>query len=332
MKKCLGVCMVVLAAACSTPAVETSITVQGEATQQGTQLQGLQLQGTQLSGMTMSGFQFTNATLNGTALNNVRIEHGEVVAEQGGVTLHGTSLRNAHLIAQVHNASTSVNVEYRIAGVETEPGTYDPTGSGGTYLYNLEQNVDGTGSYATACPADADGRTAAIPLAATWNDHGDRVESTTLFTFGCTTGVIAKCYRWGYRPWVTGYGDLVTTHQICTRMARADYCGNGTSHTHENTAINAWDNLPSPGPIMPHGTTPSGMVFEAGWNTSGAVCLSHSRWLLGGLTIAALCPDRLVAPNLLLGGTVCDVESQVLGGATSKLFDESNLNVNLDVL
>jgi len=45
-----------------------------------------------------------------------------------------------------------------------------------------------------------------------------------------------------------------------------------------------------------------------------------------------LCPDRLVAPNLLLGGTVCDLESQVLGGAPAKMFDESNLNLNIDVL
>jgi hypothetical protein len=35
---------------------------------------------------------------------------------------------------------------------------------------------------------------------------------------------------------------------------------------------------------------------------------------------------------VLLGGTVCDLESQVLGGAASKMFDESNLNLNLDVL
>jgi hypothetical protein len=319
------------ASGCAADALETSVAVQGEATQQGTKLDGLQLQGTQLQNMKMVGFQFSGATLNGSALVNVRIEHGELVAEQNGTTLHNTALYNAHLIAQVHNGGTTANVEYKIDAVVAESSTYDRTQTGQTYLYTLSQNVDGSGTYQTACPADADGNHVAIPIAATWNDHGDRVESTTLFTFGCTTGVIAKCYRWGYRPWVTGHGDLVTTHQICTRMARADYCGNGTSHTHDGTAINAWDNLPSPGPMMQHGTTPTGMVFEAGWSASGAVCLSHQRWVNGGLIIAAVCPTRLIPPLGLLP-TVCDLESEVLGGSAARMYNESDLNANLDVL
>ncbi len=303
---------------------------------QGTQLQGVQLQGTQVQGMTLVGFQYAGATLGGAALSNVRVEHGELVAEQDGVTLHGTDLAGAHVYAQAHapgNPSSTALVEYRITGVEAEAAMYDPTGTGATYLYTLEQNVDGADDWQAACLADADGKHVAIPLTATWDDHGNRVESTALFTFGCTTGVIAKCYRWGYRPWVTGYGDLVATHWTCTRVARADYCGNGTSHTRDGTMINVWDNLPAPGPIQAHGTTPTGMLFEAGWNTHGAVCFSHARWLLGGPLIAALCPDRLVAPGLLvLGATVCDTVAQVLGQDTkASMFDESNLNLNLDL-
>jgi hypothetical protein len=117
-------------------------------------------------------------------------------------------------------------------------------------------------------------------------------------------------------------------------MARADYCGNGTSHTHESTPINFWDNLPSPGPIASRGTPPLLMLFEAGWNTQGAVCLSHARWLLGGPVIALGCPGRLIAPGLgVLGATVCDTVAEVLGqNASSSIFDDSNLNLNLDVL
>jgi ADYC domain len=322
-----------LAPACASE-VQTSIATQADMPLQGTQLQGMPLLGTQLQNMKMVGFQFSGATLNGSALVNVRIEHGELVAEQNGSTLHNTALNNAHLIAQVHtntNPDTTATVEYKIDAVATELSTWDHLMTEQTYIYTLSQNVDGTGTYQTACNADYDGNHVAIPIAATWNEHGDRVESSTLFTFGCTTGVIAKCYRWGYRPWVTGYGDLVTAHQICTRMARADYCGNGTSHTHENTMINAWDNLPSPGPIMHHTTTPTGMTFEAGWSTSGAVCLSHARWLDGGLVIAVPCPTRLIPP-LALGATVCDLESQVLGGSAARLYEESDLNANLDVL
>jgi hypothetical protein len=319
---------------CTAETIEVSTDVQAGSNIQGTQLGGIQLQGT-VQNMSMVGFQYTGATLNAAPLVNLHIDKGELVAEQNQVTLHSAALRNAYLIAQVQNGTnppTTSTVQYQITAVDAEVG-YDPTHSGSTYLYSLSQNVDGTG-WQPACGADLDGRHVAIPIAATWDSHGNRVESSTLFTFGCTTGVIAKCYRWGYRPWVTGYGNLVTTHQICTRAARADYCGNGTSHTHDGTLINIWDAIGAPGPIQSHGQTPLGMLFEAGWNTTGAVCLSHARWLLGGPIILLGCPDRLLAPGLgVLGATVCDTIAEVLGqNASAQLFDESYLNLNLDVL
>jgi hypothetical protein len=301
---------------------------------QGTMLQGVQLLGTQLQGKTFKGFQFSGATLNGVALSDLHLDKGELVATQGGSELRGAALVNAHVIGQVQTAAGAVStVDYAITAIEAEAAGYDPTATGHTYLYSIAQNVDATGTYQAACGTDVDGRSAAIPMAAIWNAHGDRVESTTLFTFGCTTGVVAKCYRWGYRPWITGAGDLAAMHWTCTRVARADYCGNGTPHTRDGTLINVWDNLPAPGPIQTRATAPVTMLFEAGWNTSGAVCLSHARWLLNGPIIALGCPGRLIAPGLsLLGGTVCDTVADVLGQSSgSVMFDESNLNLNLDL-
>jgi hypothetical protein len=297
---------------------------------------GMTMQGTTLQGMTMLGYQVAGATLSGAALGDVRVERGELVAQLGSATLRGTALVGAHLFAQVRNLEVtppaSALVEYRITQIVPELSQNDPTRTGHTFLYTLEQWVEDTGSWQPGCPVDSDGRSAAIPLAATWNEHGDRIESSSLFTFGCTTGVIAKCYRWGYRPWVTGYGDLTPMHQTCTRLARADYCGVGVPHTRNGTTINVWDQLPAPGPIQAHGgllgLPPLGMLFEAGWNTEGAVCLSHSRWILDdGLGIAALCPDRLVPPGLL-GETVCDTVSDVLGLDTNaRMFNEAFLNL-----
>jgi hypothetical protein len=276
----------------------------------------------------------------GSPLMNLRVQQGELVAAQNYVTLRGPSLAGAHLYAEVQDLTASppvaAPVEYRITSIVQEDAKYDPTYIGSTFLCTLEQNVDNSGSWQPACPVDADGRRAAIPLAATWNAHGDRVESSSLLTFGCTTGVIAKCYRWGYRPWVTGYGDLVAMHLTCTRLARADYCGNGTPHTRDGTLIDIWDNLPSPGPIQQHdaGLLAELLDFEAGWNTGGAVCLSHARWLDGGTLLAQACPDRLIPPILLLGvllgGAVCDFESQVLGdGSNPLMFDETGLHLDL---
>jgi hypothetical protein len=329
-------------ALCACEVVETTSTT-GQATtetqgreMQGREMQGREMQGTELQGMAMQGIRLDGATLSGAALQHVRVERGELVAERGATTLRGASLVGAQLFAQLRNIevtppATAV-VAYRVTAIDPELAQYDPTNTGNTLLYTLEQWIDETGSWQPACPADADGRRVAIPLAATWDEHGDRIVSSSLFTFACTTGVIAKCYRWGYRPWVTGYGDLVAMHQTCTRLARADYCGVGVPHTRDGTTINVWDNLPSPGPIQRHGgllgLPPPGMLFEAGWNTEGAVCLSHSRWILqDGLGIAALCPDRLVPPGLL-GETVCDTLSDVLGlDSNARMFDEAFLNL-----
>jgi hypothetical protein len=66
------------------------------------------------------------------------------------------------------------------------------------------------------------------------------------------------------------------------------------------------------------------MLFEAGWNTDGAVCLSTARWLLeDGIGVIRVCPDKLVPPGLLLP-TVCDtITSVFLFDPGARLFNES---------
>jgi hypothetical protein len=312
--------------------VEVSSTEQMGVNMQGVNMQGVNMQGVNMQGVNMQGFSLDGLSLStGGPLSNARISKGELVADHpNGSTIGGSALTGARLIAHgVDAAGAARTVEYRIASVTAETTNYDPTRTGNTFLYNIEQWVDDTGSWQPACDADSDGRRVAIPVAATFDSHGDRHDSSTMFTFGCTTGVIAKCYRWGYRPWLTGYGgaNFSDLHWACTRAARADYCGDGTPHTQNGTAINLWDRLPAPGPIQKHGLlAPLGMLFEAGWNTSGAVCLSHARWLLDD-TLANLCPDRLVPPGLL-GATVCDTVADVLGqDPDALLFNESYLNL-----
>jgi len=291
-------------------------------------LQGIVLQGMQTQGMTFQGFDFAGATLNGAALANFRLQNGELMGDQNGVTLRGASLVNAHLTAEFQNKNVhppaSAVVEYRITSIVPEDARYDPTHTGATFLYTLEQNVDGTGNWQPACAVDSDGRRAAIPLADVWDDRGNRNSSALMFTLGCTTGVIADCYRWGYRPWVTGYGNLKLTHWTCTRLVRADYCGDGVSHTLDGTLINFWDNLGAPGPIQAQGATPPGMTFEAAWDQNGALCFSHARWSLGGAVAAAACPNRLQPPGVNQPGTACDNALQ--GGASSRMFNESVLH------
>lgn len=336
MTRLYSLCVVILCmTGCALDEVETATAEQAGSNMQGSNMQGTALQGLGAQGAVIQGFRFDGATLGGAPLANLRVQRGELVAEQGPVTLRGAALAGARLQAQIRRTgatSTTDLVQYRITNVMSELSNYDPTRTGSTYLYTLEQWVEDNQSWQPACAPDQDGRSAAIPIAAIWGDRAERIESSELFTFGCTAGVIAKCYRWGYRPWLTGYGaDMAEMHQTCTRMARADYCGDGRSHTRDGTWINVWDTLPAPGPIQRHGLlAPLGMLFEAGWDADGAVCLSQARWLTIGGLIANTCPDRLIP--LGLGGLACN---SVLGviqlNPSVKMFNESYLNLDLDL-
>ena len=278
-------------------------------------MQGINMQGINMQGMTMQGIQLRRRDAVGRrARKRCASSAASWSPSTASNTLRGTALVGAHLLAEVRNLqvtppATAV-VDYRITAIAPELSQNDPTHTGNTFLYTLEQWVADTGSWQPACGPDADGRSVAIPLAATWDEHGDRVESNSLFTFGCTTGVIAKCYRWGYRPWVTGYGDLTAMHWTCTRLARADYCGDRrAAHAQRydrSTSGTGCRARPDPAPRRSLGCRRSACCSRRAGTPSGAVCLSHSRWLLDdGPGIAELCPDRLVPPGLL-GGTVCD--------------------------
>jgi hypothetical protein len=167
------------------------------------------------------------------------------------------------------------------------------------------------------------------------------------FTFGCDSGVIAKCYRWGYKPWLPTQdtkNPATKLHAACTRMARADYCGNGTSFTVSGTPIHPWDDLPAAIRPLPENT--STPLFEAGWQQSGAVCLSKTRWE-HLKPLPAQCP--LVAPEWIVPGgrgvqcppgqrwneeldrpcaTVCNSPEEAKAYNQSlRLFNESDYNV-----
>jgi hypothetical protein len=318
----------------STSTIEQEGRKQQGRKQQGRKQQGRNMQGVDLEGRSLLGFRYATATLDGAALANLRVEKGELVAERDGVTVRGATLTGARINGDATNGTDLAEVQYRIASIQPELSAHDPTSTGNTFLYRIEQFA--TDAWVDACDPDEDGRHAAIPVAMTWNDTADRVPSSTHFTFGCTSAAIGKCYRWGYRPWLTGYGgaDFSALHQTCTRTARADYCGDGRSFTQDGTSINIWDRLPAPGPIQKHGLLPPlGFIFEAGWNPDGAVCVSRSRWLVNdllNLELANLCPDRLIPPTILgglvLGGAVCDTVSAVLQQDPDALiFNQSSI-------
>jgi len=128
-----------------------------------------------------------------------------------------------------------------------------------------------------------------------WDATGARQEVPGRFTFACESGAIAKCIHWGYKPWASRGGkSLSDLHQACTRMARADYCGDGRSHTHEDTIIDMYDQygLITPSTEVSAEWDPARGSFEAAWGPDGATCLSHTRDGRAVETVLQECPSR----------------------------------------
>ncbi len=143
------------------------------------------------------------------------------------------------------------------------------------------------GGWRSWCRADAAGLARAIPLAGAWDARGAFNSDDTLITFACTAGVLAKCVRWGYRPWQKRVGPPARElHLACARMARADYCGNGRSHTREGTEIEIQD-------VAGIRSAPFRLPFEGAWGPEGALCLGHLRWPEERSAVEAECPQLL---------------------------------------
>lgn len=175
------------------------------------------------------------------------------------------------------------------------------------------ETSDGQGGWKNACTPNADGETWGLPLKLAPGHPGRDGE----ITVSCVSGVVAKCVRWGYPPWEKSADgqSLAPFHAACVRMARADYCGDGTPHTKQGTSIDNFDDLG----IQKRGAAddPS-YVFEAGWSPQGAVCVAHTRWndVVTLDQLKAQCPRLAAIPH-------CDENSARALGA--RMFNHSRL-------
>ena len=261
----------------STQAVTRWEWVAGEE-QQGTMLLGE-------AGDTERGVR-PGGALGDSLLSGLHVERGELYGwrtDSGSATpvlVHGEQLINAELSVETATGSIEVLVGGARKADRAELGGPVPDPTGQTWIYDLY-----TKSKKPFCKPDRFGRVDAIPVAARWDDAGDRLETSSAdprFTFACVSGVVAKCYQWGFRPWESR--ELRDLHQSCTRAARADYCGDGTPHTCAGTPINIFD---ADGYIPRYSL--DGFFFEAGWGPNGARCLSKNRW--DTLPASMLCTD-----------------------------------------
>jgi hypothetical protein len=115
-----------------------------------------------------------------------------------------------------------------------------------------------------------------------WNESGAHIEAEGVVTYACMSGVIAKCASWGYAPWTAG----TDAHQACTRLARADYCGDGTPWTLDGTTIVVYDALG-----IEHAVAYPEYGFEAAWGVDGAICVDAPRYAIEDADGRAVLPE-----------------------------------------
>lgn len=74
-------------------------------------------------------------------------------------------------------------------------------------------------------------------------EPGNVVTDATVATLACVSGAVGKAGLWGYPPWVTPFGGRSGRDQLqaATRAIRADFCGDGVSHTEDGTPIQVYD-------------------------------------------------------------------------------------------
>lgn len=225
-------------------------------------------QGRSLTGLTGTGFQLLSAQKGCSEIQNLNTTGAQLRGSINNSQLSATDFIGA--VLTFSDGSGNIG-EARIDQVVLDPMDL----SRETYLYTLTTGIPGSNQRSNLCAADASGQAVAIPLRGLWGADGAQSQTDTAISFNCTSGVIAKCVRWGYRPWQSYNGvQLADHHQACTRMARADYCGTGQSNTLEGTAIDLYDNL-----RMLTQTPALLSLFEASWTPSGAYCIARERWL-----------------------------------------------------
>jgi phage-related protein len=230
--------------------------------------QGRTHQGRTHQGTVGGTYSVTSVLIGGAVVENLELNATTLVGTLAGQAVSGDDFLGAQVI-QVSQAGDFVQAT--IDAIDIDPT--DPSGE--TSLYSLSVVNETTGLKGDMCQPDASGVAKAIPVPGSWTESGAH-EADGRITFGCLSGVIAKCVRWGYRPWESAAGGASMTdyHQACTRMARADYCATGESFTQDGTEIDFYDALG-----VNVNTASALMLFDGAWSPDGAYCIGKERWL-----------------------------------------------------
>ena len=233
----------------------------------GMSINGMSINGMSINGMSLNGMSLNGMSINGMSINGMSINGSQLTGSTSGGQISGTGFVGATLNGELSGGGT-VPLRIVSAGALAAPNS-------DVWAYGVEIETD-TG-WAPLCGTQQGSPVLAIPLSGTWNlaagvtGGGSWSASSNSFTFGCRGAALAKCVEFGYKPWSSvGGTSLRDHHQACTRMLRADYCGDGTSWTTDGTPINLYDELGIQ-------SDDASWLVDAEWTANGAVCTNNIR-------------------------------------------------------
>jgi len=312
-------CALVLCGACDDAEGADDMVTPRSAQSNGAQLNGFQLNGFQLNGFQLNGFQLNGLQLNGAengdesiSITEVKLKGGAEVVDSwldegnlhvrtaegvlSGKALKGTKIRFD--VTETNKKGKKIKIK-RVR--ELAPGS-------GILVYDIRLKV-GQGSWVPLCHDSKGMPTEAILVGSVWSgETAGRVHETSpdLVTFACRDAAIAKCVEFGYRPWAEAGGEpLSELHQACTRMVRADYCGDAISHTVNGTGIHVLDKVG-----IQAKDAGIDYVVEAEWGPGGATCLNAVNTRIDGevpdCSIPA-CGSDFASGGLLQSGKITNL-------------------------
>lgn len=222
----------------------------------GVSLNGAALNGRSYNGKSFNGISLTGIAVSGIGVTSVYVSNTQLRGTRSRVSISGAQFVGATLKGVLSDGS---QIDLRIDGSATLPS---PNADVRTYTISYST----TAGWQPLCTDPVLGNQA-ILFPGSWNLTTARHQADyNLFTVGCRGATFAKCEELGYK------GDLLidTYLQACIRALRADYCGDGVSHTIDGTQINIYDKLG----IQRDTQT---WAVESNWTTEGAICIAKGR-------------------------------------------------------
>ncbi len=250
-----------------------------------------------LNSFTLNTADLTSFRQNSAALNTVSLDKTRLLGNKAGQTLAEADLAGTTMSITLTDGQTS---QLRI-----DSAAWNEAAQAYTYRVSLATDQ----GWVAPCGTEGGVPTPVLFLSGSWDmATGSLTNAQHVITPACFGSALAKCALWGYAPWATTTecsGNICKTrqlsdwHQACTRMVRADYCGDGQSHTRNGTPIDPWDALNI------ESRSADTWEMEAEWAQDGGHCIRHTRWLTANPSwtetdlayVQRVCPSRLAANN-----------------------------------